>query len=131
MRKGNKSSKTGNQKRKAGHTAESTELRGASKGETKRRAWATVDKKSGGAKQSGGGRGKPVLQPSSRTGGKKSGAASASWPPADRSSSRKNPLSRSSRGIAGVVRRAASMACYWAAFCAALPVFAVARLIRR
>ena len=48
MARGDKSKYTSKQKRKAEHIAEGYEHRGVSAGESKRRAWATVNKESGG-----------------------------------------------------------------------------------
>ncbi|MCD1592281.1 plasmid stabilization protein, partial [Qipengyuania citrea] len=45
------------QKRKAEHIEESYEDRGVSQEEAERRAWATVNKESGGGNKSGSGRG--------------------------------------------------------------------------
>jgi hypothetical protein len=45
-----------------------------SKKEAKSRAWATVNKESGGGKKSGSGRGKAGNKSSSRKGGKKGGS---------------------------------------------------------
>lgn len=87
MPRGDKSKYTDKQKRKAGHIAESYESRGVPEEEAERRAWATVNKESGGGNLSGGGRGAPDTHVSSETGGKRGGAASASRPPADRSES--------------------------------------------
>jgi hypothetical protein len=56
MPRGDKSAYTGKQKRKAEHIEEGYEKRGVSKGESKRRAWATVNKQEGGGKKSGSGR---------------------------------------------------------------------------
>ncbi len=56
MPRGDKSSYTGKQKRKAQHIEEGYESRGVSKGEAERRAWATVNKQEGGGKKSGSGR---------------------------------------------------------------------------
>src|ERR1700742_2984925 len=89
MPRGDKSSYTDKQKRKAEHIEEGYENRGVSKGEAERRAWATVNKESGGGKKSGSGRGKPESHASSRKGGKKGGAASASRSAAERSASAK------------------------------------------
>ncbi len=50
MPRGDKSSYTSKQKRKAAHIEESYEERGASKKKAERRAWATVNKESGGGK---------------------------------------------------------------------------------
>ena len=73
MARGSKSKYTGKQKRKAEHIEEGYEKRGTSKKEAKRRAWATVNKESGGGKKSGSGRGKKESKASSRKGGKKGG----------------------------------------------------------
>ena len=53
MPRGDKSSYTGKQKRKASHIEQGYERRGVSKGEAERRAWATVNKQEGGGKRSG------------------------------------------------------------------------------
>jgi len=73
MARGSKSKYTGKQKRKAEHIEEGYEKRGTSKKEAERRAWATVNKESGGGKKSGSGRGKKESKASSRNGGKKGG----------------------------------------------------------
>ena len=73
MPQGDKSKYTDKQKRKAEHIAEGYEDRGVSAKEAKSRAWATVNKESGGGKKSGSGRGKPGNHSSSRKGGKKGG----------------------------------------------------------
>ncbi len=87
MPRGDKSAYTDKQKRKAEHIEESYESRGVSEGEAERRAWATVNKESGGGNKSGSGRGKPDNHSASRKGGKKGGAASASRSAAERSAS--------------------------------------------
>jgi len=73
MARGSKSKYTGKQKRKAEHIEQGYEKRGTSKKEAERRAWATVNKESGGGKKSGSGRGKKESNASSRNGGKKGG----------------------------------------------------------
>ena len=73
MPQGDKSKYTSTQKRKAEHIAEGYEDRGVSKTEAKSRAWATVNKDSGGGKKSGSGRGKKESHASSRKGGRKGG----------------------------------------------------------
>ena len=73
MARGSKSKYTGKQKRKAEHIEEGYEKGGTSKKEAERRAWATVNKESGGGKKSGSGRGKKENKTSSRKGGKKGG----------------------------------------------------------
>jgi plasmid stabilization system protein ParE len=73
MPRGDKSSYTDKQKRQAEHIEEGYEDRGVSKKEAERRAWATVNKESGGGKKSGSGRGKKGNKSASRKGGKKAG----------------------------------------------------------
>jgi hypothetical protein len=65
MARGSKSKHTSKQKRKAEHIEEGYEKRGTSKKEAERRAWATVNKESGG--------GKKASKVSSRRGGRKGG----------------------------------------------------------
>jgi hypothetical protein len=73
MPRGDKGKYTSKQKRKAEHIAEGYEDRGVSKKEAKSRAWATVNKESGGGKKSGSGRGKKESHESSKKGGRKGG----------------------------------------------------------
>ena len=100
MPRGDKSKYTDKQKRKAEHIAESYENRGVPEDEAKSRAWATVNKESGGGNQSGSGRGQPDTHVSSRKGGKKGGAASASRPAAARSASAKKAAATRKRRAA-------------------------------
>ena len=72
MPRGDKSSYTGKQKRQAEHIEEGYEKRGTSKKEAERRAWATVNKQSGGGKKSGSGRARSKSRSSSGKGGRKS-----------------------------------------------------------
>ena len=58
MPRGDKSSYTDKQKRQAEHIEDSYENRGVSEKEAERRAWATVNKETGGGKKSGSGRAK-------------------------------------------------------------------------
>ena len=74
MPQGDKSSYSSKQKRQAKHIAEGYEHRGTSHGEAERRAWATVNKETGGGKKSGSGRGKKTSHASSRKGGHSSGS---------------------------------------------------------
>ena len=74
MPRGDKSSYTDKQKRKAEHIEEGYEDRGVGKEEAERRAWATVNKESGGGKKAGSGRGKRESHASSRKGGRKGGS---------------------------------------------------------
>ena len=74
MPRGDKSSYTDKQKRKAEHIEEGYEDKGVSKKEAERRAWATVNKESSGGKKCGSGRGKKENRSASRKGGKKGGS---------------------------------------------------------
>jgi plasmid stabilization system protein ParE len=89
MPKGDKSKYSDKQKRKAEHIEESYEKKGTSAKVAKARAYATVNKESGGGNKSGSGRGKPDTNVSSKKGGKKGGAASSSRSAAERSASAK------------------------------------------
>jgi len=73
MPKGDKSAYMDKQKRQAEHIEEGYEKRGVSEDEAEKRAWATVNKESGGGKQSGSGRGKTESHESSRKGGEQGG----------------------------------------------------------
>lgn len=88
MPRGDKSSYTDKQERKADHIAEGYASRGVSEKEARRRAWATVNKDDGGGKKSGSGRGKGSGQAKPPTSGK-SGAASTANSKADRSAAAK------------------------------------------
>ena len=99
MARGSKAAYTSKQKRKAEHIEEGYEKRGTSKKEAERRAWATVNKESGGGKKSGSGRGKKESHASSRKGGKFGGRASAARSKAARSrSAKKAAATRKRRG---------------------------------
>ena len=89
MPRGDKSSYTDKQKRQAEHIEESYESRGLPEKEAERRAWATVNKETGGGKKSGPGRGQPMDTSPSRKGGRIGGKASASRPASARSASAK------------------------------------------
>ena len=71
MAQGNKSKYTAKQKRQAEHIEESYENRGVKETDAKRRAWATVNKITGGGQKGGSGTNKPVNKASTRKGGKK------------------------------------------------------------
>jgi plasmid stabilization system protein ParE len=64
--RGSKAKYTDKQKRTAEHIEEGYETRGVPEEEAERRAWATVNKETGGGKKSGSGRGKPESQSASR-----------------------------------------------------------------
>ena len=77
MPRGDKGAYTDKQKRKAEHIEEGYEKKGVSKKEAESRAWATVNKESGGGKKSGSGRGKKENRSASKKGGKKGGKKAA------------------------------------------------------
>jgi hypothetical protein len=93
MPRGDKSSYTDKQKRMAEHIEEGYEARGTPKKEAEQRAWATVNKETGGGNKSGSGRGVPDTNVSAKKGGRiggpRGGKASASRPAAARSRSAK------------------------------------------
>src|SRR5688572_9900597 len=101
MPQGDKSAYTDKQKRQAEHIEEGYEEKGVSKKEAESRAWATVNKMTGGGKKSGSGRGKPENHEPARKGGRKGGAASAARPKAARSASaKKAAATRKRRALA-------------------------------
>lgn len=100
MPRGDKSSYTEKQKRQAEHIEEGYEQRGVSKKTAEKRAWATVNKISGGGKKSGSGRGKAENKAPAEKGGKKGGAASAARPAAKRSASAKKAAATRKRRAA-------------------------------
>src|SRR3954451_15451665 len=89
MPQGDKSAYTDKQKRQAQHIEEGYEDRGVPEDEAERRAWATVNKTSGGGKKSGSGRGKAENKQPAHTGGHEGGAASAARSAEERSASPK------------------------------------------
>lgn len=100
MPRGDKSAYTDKQKRQAEHIEEGYESRGVSHEEAERRAWATVNKESGGGKKSGSGRGQSTDHSPSRKGGKLGGEASAARPAHERSASAKKAAATRKRNAA-------------------------------
>jgi plasmid stabilization system protein ParE len=104
MPRGDKSSYTSKQKRKAEHIEEGYEKRGVSKDEAERRAWATVNKETGGGNKSGSGRGVKDTNVSAKRGGRiggpRGGKAAASRPAAARSRSAKKAAATRKRKTA-------------------------------
>ncbi|OIN56165.1 plasmid stabilization protein [Arsenicibacter rosenii] len=100
MPRGDKSAYTDKQIRQAEHIEESYEEQGLSGEEAERRAWATVNKMSGGGKKSGAGRGHAVDKEPAETGGRKGGAASAARSPEERSASAKKAAATRKRNEA-------------------------------
>jgi len=87
MPRGDKSSYSSKQKRQARHIEEGYETRGVGRKESERRAWATVNKETGGGKKSGSGRGRKINRAPSKKGGRLGGAATAKRSAAARSAS--------------------------------------------
>lgn len=100
MPRGSKAKYTEKQKRQAEHIEHSYREKGVSQDEAEARAWATVNKMTGGGKKSGSGRGKPVDVTSARKGGKAGGAASAARTAAERSASAKKAAQTRARNAA-------------------------------
>ena len=69
MPRGSKASYSGKQKRQAEHIEEGYEKRGVRPKTAKARAWATVNKMTGGGKKRGSGRGKKINLSPARKGG--------------------------------------------------------------
>jgi len=100
MPSGDKSAYTDKQKRQAEHIEESYQERGVPQDEAEARAWATVNKMTGGGKKSGSGRGKAVNKAPAKKGGGSGGAASASRTAAERSASAKKAAQTRARNAA-------------------------------
>ena len=100
MPRGDKSSYTDKQKRQAAHIEAGYEERGVPEKEAEARAWATVNKETGGGKKSGSGRGKAENHEPSREGGRKGGQAAASRTAAERSASAKKGAETRKRNAA-------------------------------
>ena len=97
MPRGDKDKYTDKQKRKAEHIAEGYEDRGVPEKEAEARAWATVNKESGGGNRSGSGRGRKDTHVSSSRGGR---AQKAGSPEARSAAARKGWDTRRRRGNA-------------------------------
>jgi plasmid stabilization system protein ParE len=98
--RGDKSAYTEKQKRQAQHIEEGYIDRGVPEEEAEARAWATVNKMTGGGKKSGSGRGKAVNKAPARKGGKAGGAAAAARTAAERSASAKKAAQTRARNAA-------------------------------
>jgi hypothetical protein len=100
MPRGDKSKYTEKQKRQAEHIEKGYESRGVPEEEAAARAWATVNKETGGGNKSGSGRGVPDTHVSSKKGGRLGGAAAAARPPEERSASAKKATATRKRNRA-------------------------------
>jgi len=100
MPRGDKSSYTDKQKRKAEHIEEGYRRLGVRKKEAEGRAWATVNKESGGGNKSGSGRGVKDTTRAAKRGGRIGGSAAAMRPAAARSASAKKAAATRKRNAA-------------------------------
>lgn len=100
MPRGDKSAYTDKQKREAEHIEEGYEKRGTPKPEAERRAWATVNKETGGGRKSGSGVGHATDHSPARKGGEKGAAATSSRTAAERSESAKKGAATRKRNAA-------------------------------
>ncbi len=90
MPRGSKEKYTNKQKRQAEHIEKGYESRGLGEKEAERRAWATVNKMTGGGKRAGGsGRGKATNKEPAKKGGRLGGRAAAQRSAKARSASAK------------------------------------------
>jgi hypothetical protein len=100
MPRGEKTKYSGKQERQAEHIEEGYRKRGVPKDEAERRAWATVNRMTGGGKKSGSGRGKGMEKGPAKKGGRKGGAASAARTAAARSAAAKKAARTRARNAA-------------------------------
>jgi hypothetical protein len=101
MPRGDKSKYTEKQKRQADHIEEGYEERGVPEDEAERRAWATVNRMTGGGRKSGSGTGKKTNKAPAKKGGEKGGAASAKRPAASRKAAAKKAAETRARRSGG------------------------------
>lgn len=89
MPRGDKSAYTAAQKRKAMHIEQGYEQKGVARKEAEARAWATVNKQSGGGERSGSGRTTPAsVKKAARKSSARRAAQTRSGHPANRGSAR-------------------------------------------
>jgi hypothetical protein len=102
MPRGDKSKYTDKQKRMAEDIEQGYRQRGVSEGEAERRAWATVNKMTGGGRKAGGsGRGKAMNKGPAKKGGRIAGAASAARSKKERAESAKKAARTRKRRATG------------------------------
>ena len=104
MPRGDKSKYTDKQKRQAEHIEDSYRAQGIPEDTAEARAWATVNKSTGGGKKSGSGQGKKTNLAPQRKGGRLGGAASAARPVAERKASAKKAAETRARTTAASKR---------------------------
>ena len=100
MARGDKSKYTDKQKRQAKHVEDSYRAQGVPEDTAEARAWATVNKSTGGGKKNGSGQGKKTNVAPQQKGGRLGGAASAARPVAERKTSAKKAAETRARTTA-------------------------------
>ncbi|CAM5543964.1 hypothetical protein MAUB1S_09087 [Mycolicibacterium aubagnense] len=100
MPRGDKDKYTDKQRRKAEHIEEGYKDRGVSNDEAERRAWATVNKESGGGNKSGSGRGEPDTHVAAKKAGRLGGRAAARRSASARSASAEKAAATRKRNAA-------------------------------
>ena len=90
----NKDKYTTEQKHKAAHIEDSYESKGVSKGEAEARAWATVNKQSGGGEKKGGSGSKKSASAKSHDRKDSARRAVSAWPPSTRNPVKKGSMVR-------------------------------------
>lgn len=103
MPRGSKDAYTDKQKRMAEHIEDSYESRGTSDKEAERRAWATVNKETGGGRKSGSGRKSATKNSGSKSAAKKTGTRKT---PAKKTSATRKSATKKSSGRKSAVRKA-------------------------
>lgn len=105
MPRGDKSKYTGKQRRQAEHIEKGYEKRGIGEDEAERRAWATVNRMTGGGKRAGGsGRGQKMNKAPARKGGWIGGKAAGQRPAAARSASARKAAATRKRRAKSAMR---------------------------
>lgn len=105
MPRGSKSRYTEKQKRQAEHIEQGYRAKGVSQDEAEARAWATVNRMTGGGKKGGAGTGRAANKAPARKGGRTGGAAAATRTAAQRSASAKKAAQTRARNAASRKRR--------------------------
>jgi hypothetical protein len=108
MARGDKSSYTDKQKRQAEHIEEGYEKRGVSDEEAEKRAWATVNKSSGGGKKSGSGRGKQTSKAPMKKGGQKGGAKAGAKKTSSKKGAAKKGAAKKGAAKKGAAKKSSS-----------------------
>ena len=104
MSRGDKSKYTDKQKRQAAHIEAHYREQGVAEETAEARAWATVNKSTGGGRKGGSGQGKETNPAPARKGGELGGAAAAARPAAERRASARKAAETRARNTASKPR---------------------------